>query len=62
MLPTRGIDKNLIRFISWATRPTARLVKTVTTKTAPPPALRKVTRDSILSEIEMTLDVMAVTE
>jgi len=63
MMPTRPIDQNLIRFIGWMTRPIARLVKTVTTtKTAPPPAIRKVTRDSILSEIETTLDTMACIE
>jgi hypothetical protein len=28
----------------------------------PPPALRRVTRDSILSEIERTLDTMACIE
>ena len=59
-MPTRPIDQNLIRFIGWITRPTAR---TVTTKVGtPPPALRRVTRDSILSEIERTLEIMAVTE
>jgi hypothetical protein len=63
MMPTRPIDRDFIRFIGWMTRPIARLVKTVTTtKTAPPPALRKVTRDSILSEIEMTIDTMASVE
>jgi hypothetical protein len=63
MIPTRPIQKDLIRFIAWMSRPTARLVKTTTTtKTAPPPALRKVTRDSILSEIEMTIDTMASVE
>jgi len=64
MMPTRPIDQNLIRFVGWMTRPAARLVKTVqTTKVStPPPALRRVTRDSILSEIETTLDTMAVTE
>jgi len=64
LMPTRPIDQNLIRFIGWITRPTARLVKTVqTTKVSmPPPALRRVTRDSILSEIEMTLDAMACIE
>ena len=60
-MPTRPIDRDFIRFIGWMTRPIARLVKTVTT-TAPPPALRKVTRDSILSEIEMTIDTMASVE
>jgi hypothetical protein len=60
LMPTRPIDQNLIRFIGWITRPTAR---TVTTKVSmPPPALRRVTRDSILSEIERTLDTMACIE
>jgi len=60
MMPTRPIDKGLTRFIGWITRPTAR---TVTTKVStPPPALRRVTRDSILSEIEMTIDTMASVE
>ena len=60
MMPTRPIDQNLIRFIGWITRPTAR---TVTTKVStPPPALRRVTRDSILLEIERTLDTMACIE
>jgi len=63
MMPTRPIDRDLIRFVGWMTRPTARLVKTVTTKAStPPPALRRVTRDSILSEIETTLDTMACIE
>jgi hypothetical protein len=64
MMPTRPIDRDFIRFIGWITRPTARLVKTVTTTKAstPPPALRRVTRDSILSEIERTLDMLSVTE
>jgi len=64
LMPTRPIDQNLIRFVGWITRPAARLVKTVsTTKVSmPPPALRRVTRDSILSEIERTLDTMACIE
>jgi len=64
MMPTRPIDQNLIRFIGWMTRPIARLVKaTTTTKVStPPPALRKVTRDSILSEIERTIETMACIE
>ena len=63
MMPTRPIDRDFIRFIGWMTRPAARLVKTVTTKVStPPPALRRVTRDSILSEIETTLDTMACIE
>jgi len=64
MMPTRPIDQNLIRFVGWMTRPAARLVKTVqTTKVSmPPPAIRRVTRDSILSEIETTLDAMACIE
>jgi len=63
-MPTRPIDQNLIRFVGWMTRPSGRLVQTVqTTKVSmPPPALRRVTRDSILSEIEMTLDTMACIE
>ena len=62
MMPTR-LDRDFIRFIGWMTRPAARLVKTVTTKVStPPPALRRVTRDSILSEIETTLDTMACIE
>lgn len=59
MMPTRPIDKNLIRFINWATRPIVRLVKATVIRKAtstPPPAIRKATRDSILSEIEWTLD------
>jgi hypothetical protein len=62
MMPTRPIQKDLIRFIAWMSRPTARLVKTVTTKASTPPAVRKATRDSILSEIEKTLDAMACIE
>ena len=63
-MPTRPIDKDLIRFVGWITRPSGRLVKTVPTAkaTTPPPSLRKVTRDSILSEIETTLDTMACIE
>jgi hypothetical protein len=64
MMPTRPIDRNFIRFIGWMTRPIARLVKaTTTTKVStPPPAIRRVTRDSILLEIETTLDTMACIE
>jgi len=64
LMPTRPIDQNLIRFIGWMTRPIARLVKATTTTKAstPPPAIRRVTRDSILLEIERTLDTMACIE
>ena len=64
-MPTRPIDKGLTRFISWITRPTAKTVivkATPKNTTTPPPALRRATRDSILSEIERTLDAIAVTE
>jgi len=62
-MPTRPIDKGLTRFVRWITRPSGRLVKTVSTpKVSTPPAVRKATRDSILSEIEKTLDAMACIE
>ena len=62
-MPTRPIDKGLTRFVRWITRPSGRLVKTVSTpKVSMPPAVRKATRDSILSEIETTLDAMACIE
>jgi len=64
MMPTRPIDKGLTRFVRWITRPSGRLTTRLTTAkaTMPPPALRKVTRDSILSEIERTIDAMACIE
>jgi hypothetical protein len=64
MMPTRPISKDLTRFIAWASRPTAKTVTkaTATTTTTTPPAIRKATRDSILLEIERTLDLLAGTE
>jgi len=64
MMPTRPIDKGLTRFVRWITRPSGRLTTRLTTAkaTMPPPALRKVTRDSILSEIERTIETMACIE
>jgi hypothetical protein len=62
MMPTRPIDKNLIHFIRWSSRPTAKTVTVKAATTTAPPAIRKATRDSILSEIERTLDIIAVTE
>jgi hypothetical protein len=62
MMPTRPISKDLLRFIGWVTHPMVKATVIRKAISTPPPAIRKATRDSILSEIERTLDAMACIE